>query len=45
MDNGAVLNEIKSSIEKKHNSIVEELARIVRKIEVISLTKEVIDWD
>lgn len=45
LENDSVLNEYSSSIENKHNSIVVELTRIVRKIEVISLTKEVIDWD
>lgn len=45
LENDNVLNKYSSSIENKHNSIVEELARIVRKIDVISLTKEVIDWD
>ena len=43
--NDSALDEYRSSIEKKHQAIVEEVARIVRKIEVISLTKEVIDWN
>jgi len=44
LKNKSVLNEYKTTIEKKHNAIVVEVTRIVRKIEVISLTKEVIDW-
>ena len=44
MGNDSDLNEFRSSIEKKHKAILEDVARIVRKIEVISLTKEVIDW-
>lgn len=45
LDNDETLREISSSIENKHQAIVEELAQIVRKIEVISLTKDVMDWN
>ena len=38
LDPDGILSEYRSSI-------VEEVARTVRKIEVISLTKEVIDWN
>jgi anaerobic magnesium-protoporphyrin IX monomethyl ester cyclase len=44
LENDSVLNEYRSSIEKKHNAILEDVTGIVRKIEVISLTKDVIDW-
>ena len=45
LEDGNVLNEYRNSIEEKHKAIVGEVSRIVRKIEVISLTKEVIDWN
>jgi anaerobic magnesium-protoporphyrin IX monomethyl ester cyclase len=40
-----VLKEYETSIKEKHQEIAEELAQMVRKIEIISLTKEVIDWN
>jgi len=45
LDNDDALSEYRNAIEKKHEAIAAELAMIVRKIEVISLTKEVLDWD
>jgi hypothetical protein len=45
LENDGILRVFKKAIEEKHTAISEELARIVRKIEAISLTKEVIDWN
>jgi hypothetical protein len=39
VENDIVLNEYRRTIEEKHKVIVVDISTIIRKIEVISLTK------
>ncbi|MEN8230261.1 MAG: radical SAM protein, partial [Bacteroidota bacterium] len=44
LKNDSILNDYRSSIENKHNTILEDVTKIMEKIELYDLTKDLLDW-